>query len=312
MAPEPLIKVVVTTYNRRDWTAAAIDSVLAQTYSNLHIVIVDDASTDGSAELAHEYAAAHQGRFTVVAKRSNRGVADSIRLGIEAGPESDYVAFLNDDDLWRRDKVERQIELFKRSPDAGLAFTGAEIIDTEGELVGQTYAERYAPQTELGFWDILSMSGACASTLMLNRATARRVAATLPDVITWDYYFVLVAAGTSRVVSLDANLGLYRVSAGAIHLGDDILHRDIVRTREQVFARNPCLANLVGGDRARRQRLAVLALSSARMKARQRRWREYFWHGLHVIRQRRLRPVVWLVIYAVDALRHPMADRPSA
>jgi glycosyltransferase involved in cell wall biosynthesis len=114
MAPEPLIKVVVTTYNRRDWTAAAIDSVLAQTYSNLHIVIVDDASTDGSAELAHEYAAAHQGRFTVVAKRSNRGVADSIRLGIEAGPESDYVAFLNDDDLWRRDKVERQIELFKR------------------------------------------------------------------------------------------------------------------------------------------------------------------------------------------------------
>ena len=99
---DELVKVVITTYNRRDWLIQALESVLAQTHAAVHIVVVDDGSTDGTVERLREYEATYPGKFTIVAKVSNRGVADSIRIGLEVGPSAQYVGFLNDDDLWPR------------------------------------------------------------------------------------------------------------------------------------------------------------------------------------------------------------------
>src|SRR6476659_8299605 len=94
----PLVKVVITTYNRRSWAADAIDSALAQTHRPIRVVIVDDASIDGTAQLARSYQEQHPDKVTAICKPENRGLADSIATGLRAESGADFVAILTDDD----------------------------------------------------------------------------------------------------------------------------------------------------------------------------------------------------------------------
>jgi glycosyltransferase involved in cell wall biosynthesis len=104
-----LVSVVIPTYNRRPLLRAAIDSVLAQTYADREIIVVDDGSKDGSAqELAASY-----GETVQVVTQANRGVAAARNVGV-ARAAGDYIAFLDSDDLWLPRKLEVQMNFMRR------------------------------------------------------------------------------------------------------------------------------------------------------------------------------------------------------
>lgn len=109
---EPLVSVVLPAFNREEVVARAIDSVLGQTYSNLELIVVDDASTD------HTPAAVEQvkdKRVSLVRHERNLGGAAARNTGIRRA-RGEFVAFQDSDDEWGETKLERQMSRFRTQP----------------------------------------------------------------------------------------------------------------------------------------------------------------------------------------------------
>jgi glycosyltransferase involved in cell wall biosynthesis len=125
----PSVSVIVPTYNRASLACEAIESILAQTYRDFEVIVVDDESTDDTiARLQSRYGdkvrcltQKHQG-----SPGRNRGIEIS---------RGDYVAFLDSDDLWLPDKLEEQVRLMMKSPpEVGLVYCGGWLEDKRGLL----------------------------------------------------------------------------------------------------------------------------------------------------------------------------------
>lgn len=113
----PLISCIVPVFNGERFLKEALDSVLAQTYRALELIVVDDGSTDGTAGVAAEFA----GRLTYIRQR-NQGPEAARNTGIErAGGE--FVAFLDADDVWHEEKLARQLAVFETKPETDLCLT---------------------------------------------------------------------------------------------------------------------------------------------------------------------------------------------
>jgi glycosyltransferase involved in cell wall biosynthesis len=119
----PLVSVVIPTHNREHSIGRAVRGVMDQTFTNLEIVVVDDASTDGTMRLLKSLAACdHRLRFVRLSAQS--GAQHARNVGIEAACGS-YVAFLDSDNEWDSDKLERQMELLLARPtDDLVAYCG--------------------------------------------------------------------------------------------------------------------------------------------------------------------------------------------
>lgn len=126
LSGNPLVSVVVPAYNASRFLRQAVDSVLAQTYSNLELIIVDDCSTDDTLQIIQEYAA-RDSRVRVIAGEENQGVARVRNRGIQAA-QGEYIALLDSDDYWAADKLERQLCLLQ-AEHAQIAYCSVEFVD---------------------------------------------------------------------------------------------------------------------------------------------------------------------------------------
>jgi len=306
-----MVKVLVTTYNRRDWAEAAIKSALAQTYSNLHVVIVDDGSTDGTGDLVRAFAVQHPERVTAIVKSENRGITDSIRVGLTAEPEAPFVAFLNDDDLWYPDKLERQMEAFSGAQQPSLVYAEADIMDIANDRTGEVFSQIWGHFDSGSFRESLGGNHVCASTIVITGELARIVVRTLRGTLggNWDYAVVMLAAGYGSITKVDEPLALYRVARTGISNRKTESWRGVTRAREAVIGYNPQLQMLLGGPRAARRVLALRAVDDAIWHLRSRRWLEYGWQALAAVRLRSPRAVVVLAIYTASTLVHTPAGR---
>ncbi|MGH7845554.1 MAG: glycosyltransferase family 2 protein [Candidatus Binatia bacterium] len=113
----PLVSVIIPTYNRREMVRDAVDSVLAQTYRNFELIIVDDGSDDDTAEALTSY-----GEALRVCAQPNRGVAAARNRGVFCAAGS-YLAFLDSDDLWLPRKLEVQAAFMQENPRAQICQT---------------------------------------------------------------------------------------------------------------------------------------------------------------------------------------------
>jgi glycosyltransferase involved in cell wall biosynthesis len=112
----PLVSTLIPVYNRERYLAAAIESLLAQAYRPLEIVVIDDGSTDGSAEIARRYAP--MVRYEL---QPHRGIA-SARNGGLALAQGEYLAFLDSDDLWEEGQLAVQMEVLRSCPEVDCLF----------------------------------------------------------------------------------------------------------------------------------------------------------------------------------------------
>lgn len=121
---DPLVSVVIPTYNRAGLLQRAIDSVLAQTYENLEIIVVDDASTDNTQDVVTSY---DDPRVTYICHETNRHGSAARNTGIEAA-DGEYVAFLDDDDEWYPEKLERQVATLQdAAEDVGMVYCWSDV-----------------------------------------------------------------------------------------------------------------------------------------------------------------------------------------
>ena len=112
----PRVTVVIPTYNRRDLVCEAIVSVTAQSYSDVEVIVVDDGSDDGTAEVVQQFAGVQY------VYQRNRGVSAARNVGVVRA-RGELIAFLDSDDLWQPDKLAHQVALFDQHPDVHICHT---------------------------------------------------------------------------------------------------------------------------------------------------------------------------------------------
>lgn len=125
----PTVSVIIATYNRAHYICDAIDSVLAQTYKDYEIIVVDDGSTDNTKEMLDKYNG--KIRYTY---QANSGVSAARNLGVNLS-KGQYLAFLDSDDMWLPEKLEKQMEAIKEDG-VGLVHTSKYMVDSNGNFTG--------------------------------------------------------------------------------------------------------------------------------------------------------------------------------
>lgn len=117
----PLVSVVMPVFNRVAFLDEAVESVMAQTYTNWELILVDDGSSDGSYEKEQQWAARFPDRIRCVTheNRANRGISASRNRGSQDA-RGQYVASLDSDDMWVVEKLERQIRIVQQYPEVGM------------------------------------------------------------------------------------------------------------------------------------------------------------------------------------------------
>jgi glycosyltransferase involved in cell wall biosynthesis len=118
-----LVSIIIPFYNRENFLRDAIETVLAQTYSNWELFLVDDGATDRSTEIARSYTARFPEKIHYFSHpgHANRGVTRARNLGASMS-HGEYLAFLDSDDLWLPDKLKHQVTQLEAHPQAGLCY----------------------------------------------------------------------------------------------------------------------------------------------------------------------------------------------
>ncbi len=133
----PQVSVVMTCYNYGRYVAECIESVLAQTYENFELIIVNDGSSDNSEEVISRFLIDPRVRYF---SQANTGQAMAKNVGIR-NALGGHIAFLDADDLWDRTKLEKQMLLF-RDPHVGVVYSRARYIDEQGGPLNPRWGER--------------------------------------------------------------------------------------------------------------------------------------------------------------------------
>jgi glycosyltransferase involved in cell wall biosynthesis len=128
MTRAPLVSVVVAAYNMEKYVALAVRSALAQTYRTIEVRVIDDGSTDGTALALAQFAGDGRVHYHY---QPNQGQARAKNRGIRES-RGEFIAFLDADDLWRPDKLEKQMAALARHADAGVVYSDVSYIDGEG------------------------------------------------------------------------------------------------------------------------------------------------------------------------------------
>ena len=127
----PRVSVILPIYNGESYVAEAIESVLAQTYPSFEIIAVNDGSRDGSAEIVKRYLGS--GRIQFV-EQANQGVANARNTGI-ARSSGEFIALVDQDDIWLPDKLEKQVAFMDAFPEVALLHAKVVCIDREGKPI---------------------------------------------------------------------------------------------------------------------------------------------------------------------------------
>lgn len=130
--PEPLVSVILPTYNHAEYVAEAIESVLNQTYINFEFIVADDGSTDGTQEVIKQYE--NQIDELHLFKVNTGNISKFLR----AKARGKYIAMMHSDDVWALDKLEMQVAYMENHPECGACFTGCQCINENGEQVDFT------------------------------------------------------------------------------------------------------------------------------------------------------------------------------
>lgn len=134
-AGNPLVSVVLTTYNRQEFLPDAIKTVIEQTYDEIELVIVDDNSPESPRDIVENASTEGLRDVVFVRHKENRGASAARNTGIERA-SGEIIAFLDDDDRWKPTKIERQVDVLQNANSSvGAVYTGMRTFATDGSTI---------------------------------------------------------------------------------------------------------------------------------------------------------------------------------
>ena len=218
----PLVSVIIPAYNAEAFIRQTLDSVLAQTYQNIEVLVVDDGSQDQTAAIVESYSQ-KDSRVTLL-KQANAGVAAARNLAIQSA-RGDYIAPIDADDIWYSQKLEKQVQCMLQSdPTVGLVYTWSVHIDEADRIIGEYTPDWITYKPEGDIYPILVYFNFLdnASTPLIRRACFEAVgdyncelkAQNAQGCEDWDLYLRIAECYQFRVVQ-EFLVG-YRQSIGSM------------------------------------------------------------------------------------------------
>ncbi|MEE9168922.1 MAG: glycosyltransferase [bacterium] len=162
----PLVSVTIPTYNRESFIAECVESVLAQTFSDFELIVVDDGSTDRTETVVGRYS--DKIRYL---RQEQRGPAAARNSGIRDA-SSEWLSFLDSDDLWLPRKLELQMEYLRNSPDTKICYT-EEIWYRRGRRVNP--AQKHRKYSGWIYQKMLPLCIVSPSSVMIHRSVLEKV-----------------------------------------------------------------------------------------------------------------------------------------
>jgi len=221
----PRVSILLTCYNHERYLPAAWEGIQAQTFRDFEIVAIDDVSKDGTREWLSKNATDAKLLFN----ESNIGTYATLNAGLKEA-QGDFVAVLNDDDVWAPRKLEAQLELFDKNPGLALVHTDGRFIDGEGNTVEGSPLGFEFPRTETGnvLIPLLYANKIIASAALVRRECFETLGGFNEAYFgSGDWEMWLRIAERWPVGYVDERLTLYRVhGANASHKLDRIWQDD--------------------------------------------------------------------------------------
>ena len=156
------VSVIIPVYNVSNFIGRTIDSVLQQEYDDIEIVLVDDCSTDNSAEIIKQYQKSHP-CVKYFRQQQNQGAAVARNKALDLAT-GQYVAFLDGDDEWSSGKLEKQIA-FMKEKNAAISCTALDTVDADGKSLGN----RREVKEKIDYKFILKNTIIATSTVIIDR-----------------------------------------------------------------------------------------------------------------------------------------------
>lgn len=133
---QPLVSIVMAAYNGARFIRPQLDSLLAQAYDNLEIVIVDDCSTDDTRSICEEYLL-RDARIRLIALAENRGAVHAFETGLAAA-RGDYIALCDQDDIFDPQKISAMVAALQANPGYGMVFSDLRLISEDGSVIAES------------------------------------------------------------------------------------------------------------------------------------------------------------------------------
>lgn len=208
-ANKELVSIVVPVYNSNEFIRDTIENVLEQTYTNWELILVNDCSTDNSKKIIEEYSSDR--RIQLINNKKNSGAAIARNRGIEFS-KGKFIAFLDADDLWEKDKLEKQIKFMKENK-YDFTFTGYEFVNKEGKRTGKIVN---VPR-RMTYKQALKNTTIFTSTVIVNVQNIGKTVLKMPNVKSEDtatWWWLL--KNNILAYGLNENLTRYRRSKGTL------------------------------------------------------------------------------------------------
>lgn len=214
MAFQPLVSILINNYNYGHFLSAAIDSALNQTYSNLEVIVVDDGSTDKSQQVIEAY-----GDRIVAILKTNGGQASAFNIGFEQS-QGDIICFLDSDDIFLANKIEKVVKAFEEYQEAGWCYHPLRMVNLSLEAIEPS--QSYSKTSNL--YDIrqrlckgklrgeLPIQGTATSGICFQRKLLEQILPMPEEIqITSDDYIKYAALGIDKGIVLLEEIALQRI-----------------------------------------------------------------------------------------------------
>lgn len=223
----PKVSIIIPVYNGGNFIEKGLNSVLAQTYKDFEVLIINDGSTDDSLSIIEKWIAktaevVHVQVFSI----ENSGVSSARNLGIEKS-KGDYIAFLDCDDYWEPRKLETQISILEKEHEYVGSITNFFVVRTlhNGELRKfRLISHKNIASLRYGWFSLLGNGGLISSSLVYRKNLEFKFSSELSTAADLDFFLNLSSDGKIQLV--DEPLVNYRVHGSQMHLSAEKLIHD--------------------------------------------------------------------------------------
>ena len=218
----PIISVVMSVFNGQAFLSEAIESILGQTFRDFELLVVDDGSTDRTADILAGYAS-RDGRLRVL-RHENKGLATSLNIGINLA-KGGYIARMDADDAAMPHRLKEQVDFMERHPEVGVLGGAAELINATGHVIHTT-------RPPLEDSEIRSLMLRCCNPILHPTVVMRKEVALVSGgyrkaaLDAEDYDLWLRMSERSRLANLGKPLLRYRIHSGQVSV-QNLRHQTI-------------------------------------------------------------------------------------
>ncbi|MHA1757627.1 MAG: glycosyltransferase family 2 protein [Promethearchaeota archaeon] len=206
------ISVLMPSFNHSQFIREAIESVLDQTYKDFEFIIIDDCSSDNSVEIIKLYKK-KDNRIRLICHSKNMGIAKTQNELIELA-RGKYIAFINSDDVWIKNKLEKQMKILKKNEDL-IVWSDGIIIDKNSKYSKLTFLEKYKSNDRKKrgniFYELLKGNYIFFSSLILKKSNLGDLRFNDKFKLISDYLFELKLASNYRYYATNEPLAKYRL-----------------------------------------------------------------------------------------------------